>query len=81
MHAEKRRQNEKRFETWEDLPEGGRRYWYEVQGRYGWKARYVKEVDANEITYRFYQEIYDDQDNLVEIHQKYPIDTGYRKTN
>jgi hypothetical protein len=37
------------------------------------------EVDANELTVRFYQEIYDDTGKLVEVHQKYPIDQGHQK--
>lgn len=74
-----RRQNEKKFSQWESLPEGGRRYWRDVAGRQGWRARYVKEVDANESTLRFWQEIYDEQGNLVETHQKYPVDEGHRK--
>ena len=79
MHESKRRQNEKKFGSWEALPGGGRRYWYEVNGRWGWKARYVKEVDAVDTTLRFYQEIYDDRDMLVEVHHKYPVDTGHTK--
>lgn len=79
MNKQKRGQNEKKFGSWEELPGGGRRYWYEVKGRHGWKARYVKEVDAEETTVRFYQEIYDDQGRLVESHQKYPVDTGHKK--
>jgi hypothetical protein len=47
---------------------------------HGWKARYLKEVDAGEATTRFWQEIYDDRGTLVEIHEKYPVDTGHRKT-
>jgi hypothetical protein len=39
----------------------------------------VKEVDADEVTVRFYQEIYDDIGKLVEIHHKYPVDQGHRK--
>jgi hypothetical protein len=79
MNESKRRENERKFSTWEELPEGGRRYFYEVQGRDGWKARYVKEVDAAETTVRFYQEIYDERGNLVEVHEKYPVDRGHRK--
>jgi len=45
----------------------------------GWRARYLKEVDAQEVTLRFWQEIYDEQSNLVEVHEKYPVDTGHRK--
>jgi hypothetical protein len=41
--------------------------------------RYLKEVDAQETTVRFWQEIYDDQSNLVEIHEKYPVDKGHQK--
>ena len=37
-------------------------------GRLGWRARYLKEVDAQEITLRFWQEIYDEQGKLVEPH-------------
>jgi len=75
----KRGQNERKFGNWETLPEGGRRYWYEVTGRTGWKARYVKEVDAEEKTVRFYQEIYDEDEHLVEIHEKFPIDKGHQR--
>ncbi|MFN4219227.1 MAG: hypothetical protein ACK4HB_08150 [Candidatus Bipolaricaulia bacterium] len=75
----KRRRNERVFKNWEELPNGGRRYWYEIHGRLGWKARYVKEVDAEETTTRFWQEIYNERGELVEIHEKYPVDMGHRK--
>ncbi|MGQ9625691.1 MAG: hypothetical protein ACUVV0_02145 [Anaerolineae bacterium] len=75
----KRRENERKFGNWEELPDGGRRYFFEVQGRYSWTARYVKEVDASERTVRFYQEIYDESGRLIEIHEKYPIDKGHKK--
>lgn len=52
-----RAQNEKKFGQWEELPGGGRRYWLDVAGRMGWRARYLKEVDAQEITVRFWQQI------------------------
>ena len=78
MSESKRQQNEKKFGSWEELPIGGRRYWYEIKGRWGWKARYIKEVDAAETTLKFYQEIYDDQDTLVEVHHKYPVDMGHQ---
>jgi hypothetical protein len=74
-----RAQNEKKFGQWEDLPGGGRRYWLDVSGRQGWRARYLKEVDAQEVTQRFWQEIYDDQGKLVEVHEKYPVDKGHQK--
>jgi len=72
-------QNEKKFPNWQELPNSGRRYWFDVLGRSGWRARYVKEVDASEVTVRFYQEIYDEKDQLVEVHDKYPVDLGHRK--
>jgi hypothetical protein len=74
-----RTQNEKKFGTWEELPNGGRRYWLDIAGRLGWRARYVKQVDAQEDTVRFWQEIYDGQGKLVEIHEKYPVDKGHQK--
>lgn len=74
-----REQNEQKFSSWEILPPGGRRYRLDVLGKQGWKARYVKEVDADEVTVRFYQEIYDDTGKLVEIHHKYPVDRGHEK--
>lgn len=75
----KQRQNEQRFKNWELLETGGRIYWYELQGRKGWKARYLKEVDENEVTKRFWQEIYDGNGDLVEIHEKFPVDKGHQK--
>ena len=74
-----REQNEKKFGNWDDLPMGGRRYWLDVLGRFGWRARYLKEVDAQETTRRFCQEIYDTEGKLVEIHEKYPVDRGHQK--
>jgi hypothetical protein len=73
----KRRRNERKYGSWEELPDGGRRYFYEVRGRYGWIACYVKEVDALERTVRFHQEIYDETGRLVEVHEKYPEDKGH----
>jgi hypothetical protein len=74
-----RAHNERKFDSWEQLPDGGRRYRLEIRGRLGWLARYFKDVDADEVTLRFWQEIYDDQMQLVEVHQKFPVDTGHRK--
>ena len=74
-----RTQNEKKFGHWDELPGGGRRYWLDVSGRLGWRARYLKEVDAQESPRRFWQEIYDDQGKLVEVHEKYPVDKGHQK--
>jgi hypothetical protein len=79
VDQQKREQNEKKFGNWEALSHGERRYWYTVKGHAGWKARYVKKVDKDEDTIEFYQEIYDDKEQLVEIHEKYPVDRGHRK--
>ena len=40
-------------------------------------APYVKEVDATERTKKFYKEIYDEKGQLVEIHEKYPVNKGH----
>jgi hypothetical protein len=61
------------------LPAGGRRYWYDVINRFGWPARYIKEVNAEERTTRFAQEVYDNTGHLTEVHEKYPADLGHRK--
>ena len=74
---QKRRENEKKFGNWRALPSGGRCYTLEVPGLHGWTARYVKNVDDDERTVRFLQEIYDERRQLVEIHEKYPIDKGH----
>ena len=79
LDEKKRKENEKKFGTWKELSDGGRRYSYEIRGRYNWMARYVKEVDSMEKTLKFYQEIYNSNGILIEIHQKYPEDTGHRK--
>jgi hypothetical protein len=74
-----RSQNEKKFGHWDELTDGARRYRLDVIGRRGWTARYLKEVDSNETTTRFWQEIYDSSGKLVEIHEKFPVDKGHRK--
>lgn len=79
MNKQKRRINEHKFQNWEVLQDGRRRYWYDVPGRLGWIARYVKEVNVNEETLRFYQEIYNDKKELIEVHEKYPKDLGHKK--
>lgn len=70
--------NERKFGNWTALPHGGRLYFLEIAGTMGWKARYFKEVDASERSLRFWQEIYDSEGRLVEIHEKFPIDKGHR---
>lgn len=73
-----REQNERKFSNWQELPGGGRLYWLDVRGRQGWRARYVKEVDLDETTLRFYQEIYDGDGKLAEIHEQFPVDRGHK---
>jgi hypothetical protein len=74
----KREQNEAKFGNWNELEDGGRRYWLDVPGRQGWRARYLKEVDRNEATRRFWQEIYNEAGVLVEVHEKFPVDKGHQ---
>ena len=74
-----RAQNERKFKHWEELPNGGRRYIREFAGRAGGRARYIKEVDADERTTRFAQEIYDQTGRLVAVHEKFPVDLGHKQ--
>ena len=78
-YEDKRKLNEKKFPNREEMPGTGRKYWIDVQGRHGWKARYVKEVNEQEETIMFYQEIYDSNGNLVDVHEKFPADKGHRR--
>ena len=75
----KRKENEKKFKDWKNLSNGGRIYFIETEGRFGWKAAYLKEVNFEEETIRFWQEIYNEEGILVEIHEKYPVDKGHIK--
>jgi len=50
-----------------------------VPGHSGWLARYLKDVDSKEKTVRFWQEIYNEAGELVEIHLKFPEDECHRK--
>ena len=79
MDELKRLQNEREFEFWIVLPGGGRKYWFDITGRKGGKATYIKEVDVNEMTTAFYQEIYNAEAVLIEIHKKFPTDEGHQK--
>jgi len=54
-------------------------YVREFPGRAAGRARYIKEVDANETTVRFAQEIYDSTGRLIAVHEKFPVDLGHRK--
>ena len=77
--SQKRIKNERKFSDWVELPRDGRKYWFEIEGKFGWKARYIKEVNVDEDTTRFYQEIYYEKGILAEIHEKFPIDKGHKK--
>lgn len=79
MKKKKGDENEKKFTNWNNLENGGRIYWFDIRGKLGWKARYVKFVNADEITQKFFQEIYNEKGKLVEIHEKFPIDKGHQK--
>lgn len=74
-----RKQNEHRYDHWIDLPDGGRRYGYDVPGDETGFARYIKIVDADENTVSFTQEVYDSSGQLIEVHPKYPRDTGHQE--
>jgi hypothetical protein len=71
--------NEKKYKQWKETEQNGRIYWRRVEGQRGWYAIYYKETDGAEKTLRFWQEIYNDKEQLEEIHQKYPIDKGHQK--
>jgi len=62
MEYNKRKLNEKKFKNWEEYS-WDRKYWYQIKGKAGWRAKYVKEVDIDENTIKFYQEIYNDKGN------------------
>jgi hypothetical protein len=79
LDIKKRQENERLFPNWEELEDGSRVYWFEIKGRIGWKAKYLKQVDDNEVTLKFWQEIYDESGILVEVHEKYPVDKGHKK--
>jgi hypothetical protein len=74
-----RAQNERKFKHWEELPNGGRQYIRDFGGRSGGRARYIKEVDLNERTIRFAQEIYDSSGRLIAVHEKFPVDLGHKQ--
>lgn len=74
-----REQNERKFGHWEELPGGGRRYVREFTGRASGRALYIKEVDANEHTIRFAQEVFDQSGRLVAVHEKFPVDLGHKQ--
>ena len=50
-----------------------------VSGCLKWRAVYIKEVDKDERIVSFRQEIYNEKGELMEVHEKYPVDSGHRK--
>ncbi len=79
MNHQKRKSNEKEYDLWIEKSGGGRIYSFEITGRLGWTSKYLKETDGEENTLKFWQEIYDENKNLKEVHEKYPIDKGHKK--
>ena len=79
MNEKKRQKNEEEFDLWIEKEDGGRIYSFEITGRLAWKAKYLKEVDKEETTLKFWQEVYDETNTLREIHEKYPVDKGHKK--
>jgi len=73
-----REQNERKFVQWRELENGERVDWLDVAGHHGWSARYLKQVDAEENTLRYWQEIFDETGRLIEIHEKFPVDRGHQ---
>ncbi|TNF29673.1 MAG: hypothetical protein EP314_02405 [Bacteroidetes bacterium] len=71
--------NERKFDEWETTADNGRLYKRKVEGRHGWHAIYYKETDSEENTIRFWQEIFDTSGELMEIHEKFPVDKGHKK--
>lgn len=83
MNPVKRKQHEKRYDSWKDTDSKGRIYKKEIVARNGsgWKAVYLQEVDEEENIIRFWQEVYNEKNILVEIHEKYPEDKGHVSLN
>ena len=79
MNEKKRQKNEMEFDLWIEKENGNRIYSFEIPGKSGWKAKYLKETDNEEITIKFWQELYDENNVLKEIHEKYPVDKGHKK--
>ncbi len=80
MSKKKQKDNEKEYPNMNELGNGGRIYWKEIEAgdNSGKKARYEKTVDKDEQTISFVQKIFDKHGNLLEIHEKFPIDKGHK---
>jgi hypothetical protein len=79
MDEKKRKANETEYNLWTENDKGGRIYYFEINGKLGWKAKYLKEVNKDEITIRFWQEIYDERKILREIQEKYLLIKDIKK--
>ncbi len=79
MNEKQWQKNEIEYESWIEKEDGGRIYWFEISVKLGWKAKYLKEVNNEEVTIKFWQEVYDDNNVIKEIHEKYPVDKGHQK--
>lgn len=71
--------NERKYKKWKETENGKRVYERKVEGKHNWYAIYYKEVDATENSLRIWQEIFNEQNELVEIHHKFSVDTGHQK--
>ena len=49
MDERKRKANETEFDSWTDNEKGGRIYCFGINGKLGWKAKHLKEVDKDEV--------------------------------
>ena len=74
-----RNSNERKYKQWSETETEGRLYQRRVMGQHGWFAIYFKEVNKQEEIIKFWQEIFDEKGNLVEVHHKYPEDLGHQK--
>lgn len=79
MNSKKQAENERKFDNWVVTDKGERIYKMKLKGKFGWYAIYEKIVDKDEITLKFTQFIYDENNDLKEIHEKYPLDKGHKK--
>jgi hypothetical protein len=53
MNKKQQQKNEIEYERWIEKEDEGRVYSFEISGKSGWKAKYLKEVNNEEVTTRF----------------------------
>lgn len=53
MNKKQRQKNETEYEQWIEREDESRVCSFEISGKSGWKAGYLKEVNTEEITIRF----------------------------